>query len=89
MELKAVVVFEGRNAHYNVSPETNGIYQARLIHYEGPPQKAPPSEVILVKGYRQWTGSYDRQELLNEIGRVIEHRTTPVEPTLPGSSSVV
>src|SRR3954464_11772291 len=74
MELKAEVPFEGGTAHYQIYPEINGIYQARLLHYEGGSGKTPPEEVILVKGYRQWSGSYDRQDLLNEIGNAIENK---------------
>lgn len=75
MELKAVVQFEGGLAYYQVSPESNGIYQARLLQYEGSLDKSPPMEVILVRGYRQWSGSYERQDLLNRIGDVIEERS--------------
>ncbi|HEU0110058.1 MAG TPA: hypothetical protein VFQ73_04235 [Flavisolibacter sp.] len=80
MELKAIVQFEGGLAHYNVLPETNGIYQARLLQYDGNSEKAPPSEVILVRGYRQWSGSYERQDLLNDIGNVIESRSRNGNP---------
>lgn len=74
MELKAVVQFEGGLAHYQISPESNGIYQARLLQYEGSMDKSPPVEVILVRGYRQWSGSFERQDLLNKIGDIIEER---------------
>jgi hypothetical protein len=74
MDFKAVVQFEGGIAHYHICPESNGIYQARLLHYEGNSTKVPPVEVILVRGYRQWSGSYERQDLLNEIGSAIEGR---------------
>jgi len=80
--VKAVVQFEGGLAHYVVSPESNGIYQARLLQYEGgSPDKAPPSEVILVRGYRQWSGSDERQDLLNEIGNAIECRNRTGNPS--------
>lgn len=74
MELNAVVPFEDGVAYYTISPERNGIYQARLLRYEGQSDKRPPAEVILVRGYRQWSGSYERQDLLNEIGNVIESK---------------
>jgi len=74
MELKAVVQFEGGLAHYQISPESNGIYQAHLLQYDGSVDNAPPVEVILVRGYRQWSGSYERQDLLNKIGDIIEER---------------
>jgi len=81
MELETVVQFEGGLAYYSVSPETNGIYQARLLQYKGSPDKCPPPEVILVRGYRQWSGSYDRQDLLNEIGKAIETRSRTGNPS--------
>ena len=58
--------------HYTVSRETKDIYQARLVRYEGCPTEEPPRDLILVKGYRRWTGSVDRPELLNEMGQVID-----------------
>ncbi|MGZ3838100.1 MAG: hypothetical protein ACXVBI_06005 [Flavisolibacter sp.] len=81
MEMKAVVEFEGGLAHYHISPETNGIYQARLLQYEGNSGKNPPAEVILVRGYRQWSGSYERQDLLNNIGSIIEERNREGHPS--------
>ena len=85
MQLKAVVQYEGGWAHYDVSPESHGIYQARLLRFEGSTDRPPPpEELILVRGYRQWSGSYERQELLNEIGNFIEskHIIHPSETNL-------
>ena len=73
--------FEGGLACYNISPESNGIYQARLLQYQGCSDRLPPAEVILVRGYRQWSGSYDRQDLLNDIGNAIEARTRNGNPS--------
>lgn len=81
MELKAIVEFEGGLAHYRILPESNGIYQARLLEYDGNSGKTPPEEVILVRGYRQWSGSYDRQDLLNNIGNFIEERSRTGNPS--------
>ncbi len=72
MEWKAVVQFEEGLACYQITPESNGIYQARLLQYQGNAARLPPSEIILVRGYRQWSGSYERQDLLNELGKAIE-----------------
>jgi hypothetical protein len=83
MELKAVVQFEGGLAHYQISPESNGIYQARLLQYDGSIDKSPPAEVILVRGYRQWSGSYERHDLLNKIGDIIEERNRMDNPSEP------
>ena len=80
MEMKAVVPFEDGMAHYLVSPESSGIYQARLVEFEGSTDRKPPEEVILVRGYRQWSGSYERQDLLNSLGEAIEGRTREGNP---------
>ena len=80
MEMKAVVPFGEGMAHYLVSPESSGIYQARLVDFEGTAERMPPDEVILVKGYRQWSGSYERQDLLNSLGEAIESRTREGNP---------
>ena len=80
MELKAVVPFGEGMAHYVVSPESSGIYQARLVEFDGDSNKLPPVEVILVKGYRQWSGSYERQDLLNSLGQAIENRSWEGNP---------
>jgi hypothetical protein len=81
MELETVVQFNGGLAYYSISPESNGIYQARLLRYEGGSDRVPPAEVILVKGYRQWSGSFERQDLLNEIGKAIESRSRTGNPS--------
>ena len=80
MEMKAVVPFDEGIAHYLVAPESSGIYQARLVQFEGNAERMPPTEVILVKGYRQWSGSYERQDLLNSLGEAIERRTREGNP---------
>ncbi len=76
MKLKAVVKYRGALAHYNVSPENEAIYQARLIRYDGKPDQTPPTQVTLIKDQGHWKGSSDKQDLLNKIGEVIERRIT-------------
>ena len=72
MELSAVVPFGGGKAYYSVSPESTGVYQARLRNFEGNPVSPPPSEIILVRGVKQWSGSVDSVELLRELGNAID-----------------
>jgi hypothetical protein len=81
MEIKAIVPFDGGVAHYLISPEGSGVYQARLLEFQGEAPGMPPSELVLVKGYRQWRGSYDRQDLLNGIGDAIDGRQRHGNPT--------
>jgi hypothetical protein len=87
MEWKAVVRFLGDPTHYNIELDRAGIYHARLLKYEGFPGKTPPQEVLLVKGVRRWNGSYEVQELIDELGRAIETRqrgdNTPLSRTEP------
>lgn len=81
MELETVVPFNDGLAYYAISPESNGIYQARLLRYEGSLDRQPPAEIILVRGYRQWSGSAERQDLLNQIGKAIENRSRAGNPS--------
>jgi len=76
MKLKAVVKYRGALAHYNVSPENEAIYQARLVRYDGKPDQTPPIQVTLIKDEGHWSGSSDKQDLLDKIGEVIERRIT-------------
>lgn len=87
MELKAVVKYRGALAHYNVSPENESVYQARLIRYDGKPDQTPPTQVTLVRGFGHWSGSNDKQDLLNKIGEVIERRITLYDPFFSGRNN--
>lgn len=80
MELEAVVTYLGEQAHYAVTPETGGIYQARLIRYEGPDVITPPETVTLVRGVRHWVGSTAESYLVDELGKAIEHRVRGSDP---------
>jgi hypothetical protein len=72
MKLEAIVKNEDGVAHFVISHETHGVYRADLIRYEGSPDQAPPSQILLMRGYRHWTGSYSRQDLLQELGQQID-----------------
>ena len=81
MELSAVVKHQGALAYYTVSTENQDIYHARLVRYYGSPESAPPDRLLLVKGVRRWLGSCEKQELLDEIGHIIESRMPTSERT--------
>jgi hypothetical protein len=83
MEWKAVVIFYGNKAYYEVVHHDSGIYHARLIKYEGSSDTTPPECVTLVKSVSRWTGSHHEQELLDELGSAIEfmQRETDTEPS--------
>ena len=74
MEWKAIVQYRGQYAHYEILPENGGIYQARLLKYEGPTRETPPQTILLVKGFRHWTGSYSEPYFIEELGKAIEER---------------
>ncbi len=81
MELTAIVRYLGDLAHYSVTPESNGIYHAKLIRYEGPDVVTPPENLILVRGARNyWVGSTAEQPLLDALGQSIEERVSSGGP---------
>jgi hypothetical protein len=81
MQLKAIVQYQGALAHYQISPEHEGIYHARLMRYDGRPERTPPGKVTLIKGNNLWSGNCDRQDLLNQLGDRIEKRLMPGDPS--------
>ncbi|MGV3658158.1 MAG: hypothetical protein ACO1NX_09390 [Chitinophagaceae bacterium] len=81
MELTAVVQYLGDLAHYSITPESNGIYHARLIRYDGPDVVTPPENVILVRGARNyWVGSSAEPHFLDALGQCIEERVRAGDP---------
>ena len=72
MKLEAIVNIGEAVAHFTVTPDRHGVYHAELIKYQGSPDAAPPSRITLVRGVRRWTGSCDRQDILTELGEVID-----------------
>ena len=72
MHFNIVVLFQNALAHYSVIREAEGIYLAILERYEGDIAQSPPARIVLIKGMRRWTGSFEHPELLNKIGRAIE-----------------
>jgi hypothetical protein len=71
MELNAIVKYGGGFAKFLIRKENTGIYYANLMHFDGEGNRLP-EKITLVKGIRQWTGSFDDSELLNGLGKVIE-----------------
>lgn len=72
MELNATVKYGGGRASFIVRKENPGIYYADLLYYDGDRKNSPPKKITLVRGIRQWTGSFNDPILLNEIGKIIE-----------------
>lgn len=80
MEMKACVWYFGELAHYTISPDQFGIYQARLVKYEGPDVVMPPESVLLVRSARQWVGSCDESWFIQDLGRAIDERVREGDP---------
>jgi len=72
VKLEAIVKLESGMAEFVIAPEGRGIYRADLVKYEGQPEFAPPQRIILTRGIRRWTGSCDREDLLGELGQMID-----------------
>lgn len=72
MDLKASIKYGSGFASFEIRRESPGVYHAALVYFDGDEKKAPPPEITLVRGIRQWTGSLDDSDLLNELGRIIE-----------------
>lgn len=71
MEIKAMVKYRGRFAEYRIGQESEGIYFASMVHYEGG-TVTPPDQLLLTRGVRHWKGSSDEQPLIDELGEVID-----------------
>lgn len=80
MHLDVAVPFQNALAHYSVLKESEGIYLAVLQHYEGERSQSPPLRIVLVKSIRNWTGSFDQAEFVNQLGRAIEEVTATRPP---------
>lgn len=72
MKLEAIVKLGDGAAHYLISREGRGCYKAELVNYSGETYNNVPNELILLRGYRNWTGSTSNQQLLNELGEAID-----------------
>lgn len=68
-----MVRYKGAWAHYNISPETAGICEARLLKWEDEDQLSPPQHILLLRSMRHWVGSSDERALIDELGEVIEN----------------
>lgn len=85
MELKVMIRYRGDWAHYQISPETIGICEARLLKYEGKSQNSPPPQILLLKSFRHWVGSSDEQNLMDELGYALDNNHRNRDDTSPES----
>jgi hypothetical protein len=87
MEIAASFDYKGALAHFKIRKENSGIYYADLIRYEGAPCNAPPEKIIIIRGIRQWTGSYNDDYLLSRLGEIIEQNILNFAETTPRGRS--
>ena len=79
--------YRGALAHYGVTQENEGIFLAQLIRYDGRPDHAPPVKITLVKGLSHWSGSSERDELVDDLGEIIDNKLKHTGTPTPGSQS--
>jgi len=72
MKLKAAVKYLGALAHYVVYRTRAGIYEARLLRYDGSPDFHPPHEILMIRGAGHWSGDIHDREFTDKIGYTIE-----------------
>ena len=72
MEIAASFHYRGAMAHFKIRKENSGIYYADLFRYDGEASNAPPEKLTIIRGIRQWTGSYNDDYLLSRLGEIIE-----------------
>jgi hypothetical protein len=75
MEHKILIYYKNAYAHYRVMEETEGIYSADLLSYEGSQDAAPCSSFTIIKGVHRWWGCDDKELLIlmeNAISRAID-----------------
>jgi hypothetical protein len=72
MEMEATVNYGDGKACFKIAKENPGVYQARLLYFEGSKKLCPPKEIVLIRGIRYWAGSHDDDDLLNKLGKIIE-----------------
>jgi len=77
MDLDATIQYNNGRALFRIRREAAGIYYASLLHFDGDLRLAPPGEITLVRGIRQWTGSLDNKTLLNGLGQAVEEHFFP------------
>lgn len=80
MEMTAVVQYAGNLAQYTITPENNGIYNARLQTYEGKEGPVPPLSITLVRGIRHWVGSFNDPYMVDALGKAIDQRVRGTHP---------
>ena len=72
VELETIINYRSCAACYRIQNESEGIFSAYLLYFDGDDSQAPPDGITLVKGIRNWTGSIEDEILLSELGKFID-----------------
>ena len=88
MNFLASVLFQNAIAHYTITEEEEGVFLARLQHFSGLSDEAPPVQILLMRGIRRWIGSLDNPEVLEALGHAIDTMATSGTPSRPLSLSL-
>ena len=72
VELETIIKYRSSAACYRIQNESEGIFSANLLYFDGDDNLAPPEGITLVKGIRNWTGSVEDETLLSELGKFID-----------------
>jgi hypothetical protein len=63
MEQKVVIYYKNAYAHYRVTREGPGIYNAALLSYDGAAENSPCETATLLEGINRWWGCDDKELL--------------------------
>ena len=67
MEVTVAVLYRQALAHYSVTMEEKGDYEASLLKYNGGPCAGPPRQLWFKKQGRHCTGNEPEQELMDDL----------------------
>lgn len=69
--MEARIAYKNGRACFTISRESEGLFTAHLVSFDGNGTPPPPYEITLLKGIRNWTGSVEDDVLLDELGKFI------------------
>lgn len=79
MKIDAIIPYRNSVARYSILRESEYIYTATLLSYDGNTHDLPPVNITLTKGIRHWIGSTHIQILIDHIGEIIDMNDARVE----------
>ena len=76
-----MIKFNNSRACFSIHQESEGIFMATLVSFQGKDHNSPPKEIVMVKSVRSWAGSVEDEALLREIGEFIDQNWPQFEKT--------